>query len=123
MSDSQSDQIQSLHQDTEEKDFYRKVIEWKISEKEEEEDAEEDSAYNSSGRSHFQSILSSSSLSQSTEVRKVKVKVPALHLVPGQKYNCSISSVFSPTSFLLRRNDEEFFNLTRFGVSCDLSYY
>ena len=117
MSDSRNQLFhQDLTADAEEKEFYRKVLEWKISEREEE--VEEDSAYNSSGRSPFQSILSSSSLSQNTEIRKGKI--PALQLVPGQKYNCSISSVFSPTSFLLRRNDEEFFKLTRFGASCDL---
>ena len=104
-----SDQTQSLNQ------VYRKVIEWKISEKEDDEEEDRDSAYNSSIRSHFQSVLSSSSLSQSLR----KGKVPALHLVPGEKYNCSISSVFSPTSFRLRRDDENFFKLTRYGVSCN----
>ena len=107
MSDSGRNQTHSLNPiaEAEEEEFYRKVIEWRISEKV--DDEEEDSAYESSCRSHSELF----SLSQCTEI--CKSKVPPLHLVPGEKYNCSISSVFSPTSFLLRRNDEEFFKLTR----------
>ena len=99
MSDSDRNQTHSLNPiaEAEEEEFYRKVIEWRISEKV--DDEEEDSAYESSCRSHSELF----SLSQCTEICK---------------YNCSISSVFSPTSFLLRRNDEEFFKLTRLEWGC-----
>ena len=70
-----SDQTQSLNQ------VYRKVIEWKISEKEDDEEEDRDSAYNSSIRSHFQSVLSSSSLSQS--LRKGKVPAARSTTVPS----------------------------------------
>ena len=97
----------------EEIDFYRKVLEWKISEEsddeeqeEEDEEAEEDSAYISIDRSSFQSELSSSN-------ELTKEKVPPLHLIPGEKYDCSISRILSPLRFRLRRNDEEFYKLTR----------
>ena len=103
---------QPLSQDStaggEEKEFYRKVLEWRTSEKEEEEE-DSDSAYDSSGRSLLQSELSSSS--NSTELSKEKV--PPLHLEPSEEHACSITSILSPLSFLLRRNDEEFHKLTR----------
>ena len=95
----------------EEREYYRKVIEWRTSEtlddEEQPEDEEEDSAYNSCDRSLSQS--------SSTELSLRKNKVPPLHLVPGEKYDCSISSILSPRSFRLRRKDEEFYKLTRLG--------
>ena len=111
MSDSDSDSQTNDKGEVEDKLYYRKVIEWRVSEEadtEEQPETEEDldSAYNS--RSLSQSELS---LSSSTELSKWKV--PPLHLVPGENYDCSITSILSPTRFRLRRNEEEFYKLTR----------
>ena len=111
MSDSDSNSKTNDKGEVEDKLYYRKVIEWRVSEEadtEEQPETEEDldSAYNS--RSLSQSELS---LSSSTELSKWKV--PPLHLAPGEKYDCSITSIISPTRFLLRRNEEKFFKLTR----------
>ena len=117
MSDCSDRLSQPLSEDSsggaEGKEFYQKVLEWRICEKEEEEE-DSDSAYDSSGRSLLQSELSS--FSNSTEVSKEKV--PPLHLEPGENYDCSIFSILSPLSFLLRRNEEEFHKLTRSEISC-----
>ena len=92
----------------EEKDYYRKVLEWRISNEMEEE---EDSAYASLSLSQLE--LSSSDCNKSNELSKMKV--PPLQLIPGEKCDCSISSILSPLRFRLRRNDEEFYKLTRLG--------
>ena len=107
MSMSDYDSDNESQDNGEEKRIFRKVIEWRTSETmddeelpEEEEDI--DSAY-------------SSELASSTELSLSKNKVPPLHLVPGEKYDCSISTILSPLSFRLRMKDEEFYKLTRLG--------
>ena len=67
--------------------------------------------------SHLNLTLQKSRVSDFHSHTELYIKVPPLHLVPGEKYDCSIIGILSPLRFILRRKDEEFYKLTRLGVS------